>query len=812
MEPRASDADPPGRAFGERRLSAVMHADVAGYSRLIGMNDIGTIRRLRTLRQTLIDPSISTFRGRLVNTAGDAYLIVFDSAEGAVLCALNLQREIPIHDGDQPPARRIRFRVGITVADIIADGSEVHGTGVNVAARLQSVCPVGGICVSRAVRDHVEARLGLDFEPLGALALKNIAEPVEAFVIRLDDAAPNPPAAVRGRVRVVVLVGLAALFLAGGGAAWWLRNDAPEPVVAAAHAPVQPVTVFVPPDVGIARAPPLSLVVLPFDNLGGDAADNYLVDGITEDLTTDLARVPNMLVIARNSAFTYRGRAVDVKRLGEELGVRYLLEGSVRRFAAGVRVNAQLVSTETGTHLWADRFDANLEDIAATHDEIVIRIGRAMNVQLIDIESARATRERPGNPDTFDLILQARALANQPPSPMRDARVQGLYQRVLDKDPKSVPAMLGIAGVILARAVDVLAQFVTADERQRANALFAAARAEEPNSEQVLVTAALLAQSENRWDELAQAAQLLINRFPNRLLGYELLATAKRYSGHADEAIGLYETSIRLDPRSSTLYLRYGYLGFTLYQVGRYAEAVDWFRRSLLANPEAAVAIRATRMRLLGGALALSGRREEAKREVEDAVHLWPFATLRTNSPENLASPVLREQIVRIVDGLRQAGVRDHADESADFGVAADGELRGNLAGFTPTTAPGITTLATSALADLIAKRRPLVIDPMTFTWGRSIPGAIGLRNAGTGGRLDDGAQAQLERKLRTLSGGDSARPIVAVGFNSERFDGRNLALRLAKMGFNEVYWYRGGREAWEVAGMPEAPLDVQDW
>jgi adenylate cyclase len=813
MEPSASATNLTGDELGERRLRAIMHADVVGYSRLIGQNDVGTIRRLRTLRQALIDPAISTFRGRLVNTAGDAFLIVFDSVEGAVQCALSLQREMPVHDGDQAPERRIRFRIGITVADVIADGTDVHGEGVNVAARLQSVCPVGGICVSLAVRDHVQARLGLDFEPLGRLSLKNIARPVEAFSIRLDAGAPIAAPLAHGRKRTIMLAGLAVLLLAGGGGtAWWLRRVAPAPVVATIQARAPLAGAFVPPDVGIARAPPLSLVVLPFDNLDGEAADNYLVDGITEDLTTDLARVPGMLVIARNSAFTYRGRGVDVKRVGEELGVRYVLEGSVRRFAAGVRVNAQLVSTETGTHLWADRFDASLADIAASQDEIVIRIGRAMNVQLIDIESARSARERPGNPDVFDLILQARALANQPPSPTRDAAVQALYQRALDKDPKSVPAMLGVAGVILARAVDVLSQFVTADERQRAASLFATARAAEPDSEQVLVTAALLAQSEDRWDELAQSAQLVVDRFPNRLLGYELLATTKRYSGHADEAIGLYEISIRLDPRSPTLYLRYGYLGFALSQVGRYAEAADWFQRSLIANPEAAVAIRAARMRLMAGALALDGKRDEAQRLMAAAMQIWPFATLRTNAPENLASPVFREQNVRMIDGLRQAGLRDHADPDANFGVAADGLLHGNLAGYTPTTAPGTTTLSTAALADLIAARRPLMIDPMTFTWGRSIPGAIGLHSAGTGGQLDDGAQAQLERKVRQLAGGDLRRPVVAIGFNSERFDGRNLALRLVKMGFTEVYWYRAGREAWEVAGLSEEPLEVQEW
>ncbi len=357
MEASSSTSNLIGRTPGGRKLIAIVHADVVGYSRLIGLDDAGTIRRLRALRRALIDPAIREHGGRIVNTAGDALLIVFDSVEGALRCAVKVQQAVAVYDGDHPSDRRIRFRVGINVGDVIPDGTDVHGDVVNVAARLQAECPLGGICVSRAVRDQVRGRLDLDFENIGQRTLKNIARPVEAFVLRLD---PSAPPVKRPSPRTLVLAGLATLLLAGaGGAAWWLRYERPSLFAEAPGATARSVSAFVPPAVGLSAAPRLSLVVLPLNNLGGDGLESYVVDGITEDLTTDLSRVPGLVVIARESAFTYKGRAIDIKRVGEELGVRYVLEGSVRKFGKSLRINAQLISAETGAHLWADRFDVD---------------------------------------------------------------------------------------------------------------------------------------------------------------------------------------------------------------------------------------------------------------------------------------------------------------------------------------------------------------------------------------------------------------------------------------------------------------------
>ena len=322
MDEVITDADLSGPS--ERRLRAMVHADVAGYSRLIGMNDAATVRRLRMLRRALIDPAIRAFRGRIVNTAGDSMMIMFDSVDAAVQYPVRLQQQVPVLDGDQPPERRIRFRVGINIGDVIVEGTDVHGDGANIAARLQSICPVGGICVSRAVRDHVQIRLGLKFEPLGQLSLKNIARPVEALTLHLDPTVRSSAPVASHRPWKRMLAGVSAPLRAGGaGMGWWPHRDAPKPVADATPTSAPVASALLPLDVG---PPRLSLVVLPFDNLDS-APENSLADVITGDLTTALAQKVGLVVTARNSALTYKGRSVNIKLVGKELGVRYAVEG-----------------------------------------------------------------------------------------------------------------------------------------------------------------------------------------------------------------------------------------------------------------------------------------------------------------------------------------------------------------------------------------------------------------------------------------------------------------------------------------------------
>ncbi len=356
----ATVSDSPGRPLDRRKLVAIVHADIVGYSRLIGLDDFGTLRRLRALRIELIDPAIKEHRGRVVKTAGDSILIVFDSIDGAVCCAARVQQQVPILDADQPP---VRFRVGINIGDAIPDRTDWHGDAVNVAARLQAECPPGGICVSRAVRDHVHGRFDLAFEALGTLRLKNIERPIEAFVVRFGAAAVVPKP-----------VGLAQ---AHSGRETLPLPDKP------------------------------SIAVLPFSNLSGDPGDEYFADGLVEEIITGLSRVRSFFVIARNSSFTYKGHAIDVRQVGRQLGVRYVLEGSVRKAAGRVRITGQLIDATTDAHLWADRFDGALDDVFALQDQVTVDVVGVIEPTIRRAEIERAQRKPPEDLQAYDLYFEA---------------------------------------------------------------------------------------------------------------------------------------------------------------------------------------------------------------------------------------------------------------------------------------------------------------------------------------------------------------------------------------------------------------------
>ena len=559
-------------------------------------------------------------------------------------------------------------------------------------------------------------------------------------------------------------------------------------------------------------SPRLSIVVLPFKNLGNDPRDDYLADGVTDDLTSDLARLSGAFVIARQSAYSYRKQPRDVRRIGDELGVRYVLEGSIRRIDAMLRVNAQLVSSETGAHLWADRFDQPLNSLNAGQDTIVRRIGQSLNVTLTDIESSRSKRERPATPDAFDLIIRARSIRNGLRSPVRNEQALALFEQAQQLDSASTQAVLGIAGILIDRNFATLGQWMVAEDVARAATLVAMAQAVQPDAEDVLVAVAEVAQAQERWTDLALTAQRIIELYPNRVEGYELLGMAKRFVGTVEEAVQLYEQSIRLNPRESNLFHRCSCMGYALLLVGRYDESIIWFERSLTANPDASPASRGGRYRSIAAAHVLAGRPGAAREAMRKADQLSPYATARIFFPDNPQSAAQVTQMQRLVTALHEAGLPDHADENADYGLDADVALHRDLTGPTPTSTPGARTVRTEELASLLAVQKPIVIDTALYSWGRSVPGAISLRNAGIGGNLLDTAQTRLGRKMRELTKDELATPIVAVGFNVLRFDGRNLALRLIGLGYTNVYWYRGGREAWEVAGLPETDMKVEPW
>jgi TolB-like protein/class 3 adenylate cyclase len=375
----------------ERKLAAIFAADVEGYSRLMGQDEVGTLRTLTAYR-VIIDRLIASHRGRIFNTAGDSLVADFASAVDAMQCAVEVQDAIAKENADRPPGVQMRFRIGIHVGDIMVQGDNLFGDAVNIAARFEALAEPGGICVSRVVRDQIRDRLPLAFEDLGEQQVKNIARPMRVYSVSLAPLRASPPTGVASDV---------------GGLA-------------------TPATVS-----------RLSIVVLPFANLSSDPDQEYFADRITDDLTTDLSRISGSFVIARNTAFTYKSKPVDAKQVGRELGVRYLLEGSVRRTGDRVRVNAQLIDTENGAHIWADRIDTDRANLSGVQNEITSRLARTVDVELVKDVSRRIEQERVINPDARDLVMRGLAWRYRPASKETRREALSAFEHALDLDARS---------------------------------------------------------------------------------------------------------------------------------------------------------------------------------------------------------------------------------------------------------------------------------------------------------------------------------------------------------------------------------------
>jgi len=393
-------ADAGGRAISEtRKIAAILCSDVVGYSRLAGADEDRILARLRALRSDLIDPTIAVHRGRIVKRTGDGSIVEFRSVVDAVRCAIEVQNAMIDRNAGVTPQRQIVFRIGIHLGDVVEESDgDLMGDGVNVAARLESICEPGAICLSEDAYRQVKARLDLAVNDLGPTPLKNIAEPIRVYSLEVGEAVQakhTPPA----------------------------------------QAPQE------------SDPPHLSIVVLPFKNLSSDSSQDYFADGITENLTTDLSRIRNSFVIARNTAFTFKGKAVDAKQIAKELGVRYVLEGSVQRDGTRVRVNAQLIDGETGAHLWADRFQEDVADLFKLQDDVVARLANALSHELIRAEAETAARSK--SPDSIDLVMRGRGAilhwAQQPPTNDDILAVRALFERALEIDPNDADAWAGSA-------------------------------------------------------------------------------------------------------------------------------------------------------------------------------------------------------------------------------------------------------------------------------------------------------------------------------------------------------------------------------
>jgi adenylate cyclase len=591
-----------------RRLAAILAADVVGYSRLMGADEEGTLTRLKAHRRELIDPKIAEHRGRIVKTTGDGVLVEFASVVDAVRCAVEVQRAMAGRETDLPQDRRIRFRIGINLGDIIADGGDIFGDGVNVAARLEGLAEPGGVCVARTVRNQVRDKLPYDFADMGEQAVKNIARPVRADALSAAAVAATPLIPVRAQPGTIsgrngprpatIAACLLVMFAAGIGVWWAWPRGGPVPAVSpppVAGAPAKP-------------APRLSMVVLPFANLSNDPEQEYFVDAITDDLTTDLSRIVNSFVIARTTAFTYKGKPIDVKQIGRDLGVRYVLEGSVRRLGEQVQINVQLVETETGAHVWADRFNTDRANLARAQNEITGRLAQTLRLQLLEAVGRSIDLDKATNLDARDLVMRGWALYYRPTSKVNLHEAQQAFDRALELDPESVEARVGL-GAVLGEYLATLTSNSRERDMERGEQVLREALERDRNHPQghaelgrILRIKGALAESKI---ELERAVSLDRNNAKAILqLGITLL-----YLAQPDMAIPYFQSYLQLSPRHQNIFFPYLWLGHAHMLLQQPDQAIDYLASARSANPNWPWSYLQ-----LTAAFGLKGDVEEAKR------------------------------------------------------------------------------------------------------------------------------------------------------------------------------------------------------
>jgi TolB-like protein/class 3 adenylate cyclase/tetratricopeptide (TPR) repeat protein len=584
----------------ERRLSAIVAADVAGYSRMMHRDEEATHAKLTRLLADVVTPAISEHGGRIVKNTGDGFLAEFPSAVGAVRAAVQFQTRVKELTATDAEHACIAFRVGINVGDVIVEPHDIFGDGVNIAARLESIAEPGGICISSSAHDYIHGKISIQFVDLGEQVLKNIDRPIRAYMVIRDEHSPRT---------------------LGGRA----KESPPSP-------------------------PRLSLVVLPFANLGGDPEQEYFADGVTESLTTDLSRIRGSFVIGRHTAFTYKGRAVDLKQIGRELNVRYVLEGSVQRSSNRLRVNVQLVDTESGNHLWAERFDKPIADLFDMQDEIVSRLANTLDAQLVEAEARRA--ERSLHPDAMDLYFQGIAFANRGTTPEYLTPARGFFERALALDPECIEALVGIAnvneGIAIAGLTEDPAPNLAVAEAASNRALSLA-----PQHALAHLRLGVALILTNRAAQGIAECERALELDHNLAHAHAWVGLAKVYIGRAAEAEAHVHEAFRLSPRDARSYVWLLIVGVAKFHLNADGEAVAWLRRSIEANPNHPVP-----HFWLAAALARLGALDEAKVAAGAGLVLNPGFTIqrvRTQRPSN--NPIYLAGRERFYEGLRLAGV-----------------------------------------------------------------------------------------------------------------------------------------------------------
>jgi TolB-like protein/class 3 adenylate cyclase len=623
-----------------RRLAAILAADIAGYSRLMHEDEPATVRDLKA-HQSVILPLIGRHGGRIIDTAGDGILAEFPSIIGATECAVEIQTVMAERNEPLPETRRMQFRIGLNLGDVIHDDTRIYGDGINIAARLEALAPPGGVLVSSTVHDQVRGKLPLTFEDVGERQVKNIAQPIRMYRLRIPGASSDTVAtlvsrpALTNRTRSIVWVLAAFLILLGAAGVWWMGWPFPGPTA------------------DRTEAPRLSIVVLPFINLSGDPNQEYFADGITEDLTSDLSRIAGSFVISRNTAFTLKGKAVDARQIGRELGVRYVLEGSVRRMGSTVRVNAQLIDAGSGAHLWAEQMDVDQGTLATLQDNFGIanRLARTLSVELVNVEGRRAPRT---DPDAVDLAMRGWSVLNGGPNEEDARRSVELFEDALRLDPDNGQARVGLAQaltLIYRNRWDPEPATVLARADEAASRAIATA----PNYAHAHYVKAEVLGLSNRFDAALATYDRAIALDRNHAAAYVGRARNLNVIGRAAEALAPVERAIRLSPRDPELYIWYFVLCHANTHLARDAQAIEWCLKSLATGKTYYFAYVD-----LASAYAWRGQTAEATAAVAELLKLRPGFTVQKLVQEGSGTsdnPVFRKEFQRIVEGARKAGL-----------------------------------------------------------------------------------------------------------------------------------------------------------
>lgn len=617
-----------------RKLAAILSADVSGYSRLMGEDEQATVSTLKAYREVFAQ-HIIVHEGRVVDTTGDALLAEFPSAIEAVHSAVAIQRELSGRNVSLPEHRKMRFRIGVNLGDVTEDDGALYGDGVNIAARLESLAEPGGVCISGTVYDQVEGKLPIAFRFAGEQSVKNIAKPVRAYHARLEFVAGSRATpAHRLSKRNLILIVSPALLVAAALATWFvirpLPSAKPPPTAATLSLPEEP-----------------SIAVLPFQNMSGKPEEDWFSDGLTETLITDLSRLEKLFVIARNSTFTYKGKPVDVRRVGKELGVRYVLEGSVQRTGDRLRLNAQLVEAQTGRHVWADRYDRQFADLFDVQDDLTQHIVTELDVTLLAGEQARAWRKTTRNPQAYELFLKGRE-SHEKFTKEDEAKAQALLEQAVALDPKFAAGLVWLGWTHYNQgdsgwSSDPIESYGKAVElAQRAIAV-------DPSLGDAYALLTSCMSSLAKYPQAIAAAEKAIALSPSRADNLVLGAWTFALNGRATEAIPLVERALRLNPLPPDWY--FGSLGDSLLFANRVEEAVAANRKCVDRLPD----FLWCRLGLVASYMAAE-RREEAAVQAREAVRINSKVSAEDNAyVHSLGIPETRTGIVM---ALRKTGLK----------------------------------------------------------------------------------------------------------------------------------------------------------